>query len=59
MLISGSELAIRDLWFTSQIKVSRTNIFQETKKLRISIISRARIYTKNCPDSAKSYIKNE
>ena len=59
MLISGSELAIRDLWFTSQIKVSRTNIFQETKKLRISIISRARIYAKNSPDSTKFYIKNE
>ena len=41
---TGFELATRDL--RVKFKASQTNIFQETKKSQILIISRARIYTK-------------
>ena len=41
---TGFELTIHDLG--AKFKVSRRNIFQETKKLQTVIISRAQIYTK-------------
>ena len=43
---------IHDSWVKS--KVSRANIFQETKKLQMVIISLARIYTK-IPQAAQNF----
>ena len=42
-----------------KFKVSQTNIFQETKKSQIVIISRAQICTKNPQTTLKFYVKLE